>query len=308
MEHQATEFFVATRAALAQASQLAVQYSFAILGAIILLVIGWLLSQAAHRWALSAMLRIRHFDVTLARFLANLIRYALLALVMVTVLGQLGVQTASIIAALGAAGLAIGLALQGTLQNIAAGIMLLILRPFRVGESIETKDVAGTVEEIGLFVTELRTWDGLFQLVPNSLLWNTPIRNFSRLPTRRYDLNVVLPSDADIRTAEKLLLGLAARDKRVLEKPAPVVLISEASTFTVNLTMQVWIGNEHFGDASRDLSKAAKMTIEKVMSEDSQAVEGEKVASRLPPDVAAQSAPPKPEEMQKKARAESARA
>jgi len=268
MEPQAVgDFLIASRAAVRQAGELLVGYSFSIVGAIILLVGGWVVARLVHRWALAGMMRIRHFDVTLAHFLANVIRYALLVLVIVTVLGQFGVQTASIIAAMGAAGLAIGLALQGTLQNIAAGIMLLVLRPFRLGESIETKDVAGTVQEIGLFATELRTWDGLFQLVPNSLLWNTPVKNFSRLATRRYDVSVVLPADSDIRSAEKLLLGIAARDKRVNSTPEPIVLLSEPTTFTVNLTMQVWISNADFGAASRDLSKAAKVAIEKLLAE-----------------------------------------
>src|SRR5262245_27903791 len=156
METQSlTDFVGASRAAVSTLTALAVQYSFSIVGAIILLVVGWIASRYLHRWALFGMQQIRGFDVTLAQFLANILRYAVIVRVVVTVLGQFGVQTASIIAAMGAAGLAIGLALQGTLQNIAAGIMLLVLRPFRVGESIETKDVNGTVQEVGLFATEL---------------------------------------------------------------------------------------------------------------------------------------------------------
>lgn len=265
MESQSvSEFVVASRAAASQASALMVQYSFSLAGALILLVIGWLASRYLHRWALFGMQRIRGFDVTLAHFLANVVRYAVLILVLVTVLGQFGVQTASIIAAMGAAGLAIGLALQGTLQNIAAGIMLLVLRPFRLGETIETKDVNGTVQEIGLFATELRTGDGLFQLVPNSLLWNTPVKNYSRLSTRRYDLTVVLPVDSDIRRAESMLLNIATRDKRVNGKPAPVTQVSEITKDTVSITLQVWIDNSDYGATSRDLAKSAKVSFEKV--------------------------------------------
>jgi small conductance mechanosensitive channel len=267
MDPQNLDFIVATRAAVTQAGALLVQYSFSIVGAFVLLLIGWLASRYLHHWALYGMRRIRGFDVTLAHFLANVVRYVVLLLVLVTVLGQFGVQTASIIAAMGAAGLAIGLALQGTLQNIAAGIMLLILRPFRVGETIETKEVNGTVEEIGLFATELRTGDGLFQLVPNALLWNTPVKNFSRLKTRRYDLTVVLPVDSDIRKAEGLLLSIASRDKRVNGKPAPVTQISDITKDTVSLTLQVWINTTDYGAASRDLSKSAKISFEKVKEE-----------------------------------------
>jgi small conductance mechanosensitive channel len=268
MEQQAVgDFLIASRAAVRQAGELLVQYSFSIVGALVLLIVGWLAARFLHRWALFGMRQIHGFDLTLAHFLANVLRYAVLILVLVAVLGQFGVQTASIIAAMGAAGLAIGLALQGTLQNIAAGIMLLILRPFRLGEAIETKDVSGTVQEIGLFTTELRTGDGLFQMVPNSLLWNTPVKNFSRLSTRRYDLTVVLPVDSDIRKAESILLNIAARDKRVNNKPAPVTQISEMTKDTVSITLQAWINTPDYGPTARDLGKSAKISFERVQED-----------------------------------------
>jgi small conductance mechanosensitive channel len=259
-----TDIFVAVRAAIAQAGALLVQYSFSIVGALILLAIGWVAARYLHRWALNGMRHIHGFDVTLAHFLSNIIRYAIMVMVLIAVLGQFGVQTASILAALGAAGLAIGLALQGTLQNIAAGIMLLILRPFRVGETIEAGNVSGTVMEIGLFTTELRTGDGLYLIAPNSTLWNTPVKNYSRLPTRRFDVVVVLPLDSDVRKAETVLQGIATRDKRVRTNPAPTTSISEISSETVKLTLSVWLNTTDFGAASRDLSKSAKMSFDKV--------------------------------------------
>ena len=284
MEPQAVgDFLIASRAGVRQAGELLVQYSFSIVGALVLLIVGWLAARFLHRWALFGMRRIRGFDVTLAHFLANVVRYAVLILVVVMVLGQFGVQTASIIAAMGAAGLAIGLALQGTLQNIAAGIMLLILRPFRLGETIETKDVNGTVQEIGLFTTELRTGDGLFQMVPNSMLWNTPVKNFSRLETRRFDLTVVLPVDSDIRRAETLLLGIAARDKRVNSKPAPTTQVSAITKDTVSVTLQAWIRTADYGATSRDLGKSAKIAFERVKEEPAaKAAKEEKVRPKLP--------------------------
>ena len=130
--------------------------------------------------------------MTLAHFFANILRYAILVLVFVTVLGQFGVQTASIIAAIGAIGLAIGLALQGTLQNIAAGIMLLVLRPFRIGESIKVGSIEGDVEEVGLFATRLRAADGTYILAPNSKLWNEPVYNTSRNRLRRRPVGALL--------------------------------------------------------------------------------------------------------------------
>ncbi len=168
-------------------------------------------------------------DETLARFFSNIIRYALLLLVFITVLGQFGVQTASIIAALGAAGLAIGLALQGTLQNIAAGIMLLVLRPFRVGETIQTPQVAGTVREIGLFATELVTADGVYLLAPNSTLWNVPVTNYKRREaTRKFDLSITVARE-QVDQATTVLNDLARADDRVLDAPPPRVFSSTAS-------------------------------------------------------------------------------
>ena len=240
MEQQAADVLLATRTALSQASALAVQYSFSILGAVILLVVGWTLAGFVSRWAYEGLSRIHGIDETLARFFTNVIRYALLILVFITVLGQFGVQTASIIAALGAAGLAIGLALQGTLQNIAAGIMLLVLRPFRVGEYIETSSVAGTVREIGLFATELRTGDGLYRLAPNSTLWNTPITNFSREPTRQNDLKISISREDDLDLAMETLMGLAKGNPRVLPSPAPSVFIDSLGDSTISVTLRYW--------------------------------------------------------------------
>jgi small conductance mechanosensitive channel len=262
MEPQSvSDFVVASRAAASTLTALAVQYSFSLVGAIVLLLVGWIASRYLHRWSLAGLQRIRGFDVTLAHFLANLVRYAVMILVLVTVLGQFGVQTASIIAAMGAAGLAIGLALQGTLQNIAAGIMLLVLRPFRVGEAIETKDVSGTVQEIGLFATELRTGDGLYLMAPNSSLWNTPVKNYSRLPTRRFDIAAVIAADGNVRRAEQVLVNIATRDTRVRTTPAPAVEISEIGKDSYKLTLSGWTSSGDHGAVSRDLQKAAKMAL-----------------------------------------------
>lgn len=253
MEQQATDAIEATRTALNQASALAVQYSFSILGALILLVLGWLLAGLVSRWAFEGISRVRGIDETLARFFANVLHYALLILVFITVLGQFGVQTASIIAALGAAGLAIGLALQGTLQNIAAGIMLLILRPFRVGEYIATGSVAGTVREIGLFATEFRTADGLYLLAPNSTLWNTPITNYSREKTRKNDLTISVRATDDIDLAVKTLTGIAEADSRVENAPQPKAFIDSVAGDKITLTLRYWAKTVEWDDARRDI-------------------------------------------------------
>lgn len=259
MEQQATDIIVATRAALAQASALAVQYSFSILGAFVLLFLGWFLSRILHRSALSGLSRVRGIDATLAHFFANILRYAVLILVFVTVLGQFGVQTASIIAALGAAGLAIGLALQGTLQNIAAGIMLLVLRPFRVGEYIETKDVSGTITEVGLFATELRTSDGLYRLAPNSTLWNTPVTNFSRERTRKHDLKVTVPNDRDIDDEIDRLLTIAQDDPTIESVPAPQVFVDSLEASSAVLTLRYWVPTPQWFKTTKDMNRRVRI-------------------------------------------------
>ncbi|WLR93762.1 mechanosensitive ion channel family protein [Shinella zoogloeoides] len=259
MEQQATDIIVATRAALMQASALAVQYSFSILGALVLLLLGWFLSRLMHRWALSGLSHVRGIDMTLAHFFANILRYAVLVLVFVTVLGQFGVQTASIIAALGAAGLAIGLALQGTLQNIAAGIMLLVLRPFRVGEYIETKEVSGTITEVGLFATELKSSDGLYRLAPNSTLWNTPVTNYSRERTRKHDLKVNIPSDRDIDDEIDRLLAIAREDPMIESVPPPKVYVDSLEESSAVLMLRYWVSTPKWFKTTREMNRRVRI-------------------------------------------------
>ncbi len=215
------------QAGLAQLSTLIVSYSFSAIGAIILLVVGYLVAGLAERSISAGLGHIHGFDATLRHFFSKIVRYAILILVVIMVLGQFGVQTASIIAAIGAIGLAIGLALQGTLQNIAAGIMLLALRPFRIGEYVEVGAIAGTIEEIGLFATRLRTIDGVYVLAPNSTLWNQPVRNFTRNGVRRSDITLTIGSWNDIDLAQKTMLGVAAAERRIKREPAPIAFVCD---------------------------------------------------------------------------------
>ncbi|MFK3778645.1 mechanosensitive ion channel family protein [Agrobacterium sp. NPDC089420] len=267
MEQQATDIIVASQAAVRQASALAVQYSFSVIGALLLLIIGWLAATFLQRWAFQGLSRIRGFDATLAGFFAGAIRYVVLILVIVMVLGQFGVQTASILAALGAAGLAIGLALQGTLQNIAAGIMLLVLRPFRVGEYIETSSVSGTVMEIGLFATELKTSDGLYRLAPNSTLWNVPITNYSRFPSRRHELSLTVSSDEDMATAQDMLMRVVRSESRVLLDPAPVTFVDSVSADGATVKLRYWVRSDSYFATTRDVTKAMKLAFDERKAE-----------------------------------------
>ncbi|KEQ04704.1 MULTISPECIES: mechanosensitive ion channel family protein [Pseudorhizobium] len=255
---QASDIVVASRAALAQLAALAVQYSFSIVGALLLLFVGWIASGMLSRWAFRGLSRIHGIDVTLAHFFSNVIRYAVLVLVFVMVLGQFGVQTASILAALGAIGLAIGLALQGTLQNIAAGIMLLVLRPFRVGEYIDTGNINGIVQDIGLFATELKTYDGLYRLAPNSLLWNVPVTNYSRLATRMHDFKVGIAYEDDIDKALAIMLDIVRKDDRVLDTPEPSAFVMDLGDNSVVLALRYWANSSVWWMTSRDITKAVK--------------------------------------------------
>jgi small conductance mechanosensitive channel len=242
---------------------LIVSYAFSVIGAIFILVVGWMVSRLLGRWVRSLLKRTHRIDPTVVGFFSVFVRYAVLVVVVIMVLGQFGVQTASIITALGAAGLAIGLALQGTLQNIAAGIMLLVLRPFRVGEYIDADGISGTIKEIGLFATELQTIDGLYRMAPNSQLWNVPVTNYSRLPERRHDLVVGIGYEDDIDKAQSVLMDLARADERILADPEPWAFVSELGDSAVAVTLRYWTKSEDWWTTSREITKAAKIAFDK---------------------------------------------
>ncbi|TPL53371.1 mechanosensitive ion channel [Mesorhizobium sp. B2-4-4] len=251
------------QAGLSQLSALIVSYSLSAVGAVILLVVGYIVAGLAERSIFAGLGHIHGFDQTLRHFFSKIVRYAILVLVVIMVLGQFGVQTASIIAAIGAIGLAIGLALQGTLQNIAAGIMLLALRPFRIGESVEVGSIAGSIEEIGLFATKLRSAEGVYILAPNSTLWNQPVRNFSRNGVRRGDITLSIGSWNDTDRAQKTLLAIAAAERRIRREPAPTAFVAALGESTVSITLRYWTSSADFFAAQADLTKRAKQEFDR---------------------------------------------
>jgi small conductance mechanosensitive channel len=253
MQPDPNNVLIATRTAFTQLAAFAVQYAFSIAGAVLLLVVGWILSGVISRWTYRGLGRIHGIDETLARFFQSLVHYALLVLVFVAVLGQFGVQTTSVVTALGAAGLAIGLALQGTLQNIAAGIMLLVLRPLRVGEYIETSSVKGFVIDIGLFATEMKTADGLYLMAPNSTLWNTPIVNHSREGARRQELSVAIGNDADAGLVKRLILEIVTADERVQKTPEATVFSEDLTADKTVLVLQYWASTLKWSETRHDM-------------------------------------------------------
>ena len=200
--------------------------------AAVILVLGWLVSRWLEGRLTVIIERRSGLDYDYTPSLARVVRFVVMGLAVIAALARLGVQTASITALVGAAGLAIGLALQGTLSNVAAGIMLMVLRPFKVGQGVEIAGTGGTVTDIGLFSTRITTWDGVVVYIPNGTVWGSKIMNFSQAGRRRYDL-VVGVSYKDERE-------VVTADPRVLANPAPLIATKELTDTSVNLMAQFW--------------------------------------------------------------------
>ena len=241
---------------------LAAQYGLNLVGAIVLLIGGWIVAGWARRGALRLLDRAPDLDEALKPVIASVARYAILILVVIAVLAGFGVETTGLIAVLGTAGLAIGLALQGTLQNIAAGIMLLFQRPFGIGDYIDADGLAGSIDEIGLFTTRMHTYDGIYMQVPNARLWNHAIKNYSRLPTRRLDIIVGISYADDIDKAQAALMDLLENDARALGDPAPQVTVSELAESSVNLNLRCWTERGDYWGLRFDLNKATKQRLD----------------------------------------------
>ena len=251
-----------TRILIDSVIAIGVEYGVDIVGAIVLLIIGWTVAGWVRRGVRHGLERIPGMDDTLKPFLAKLVWYVIMVFVLVAVLNQFGVQTTSVIAVLGAAGLAIGLALQGTLANVASGVMLLFLRPFNIGDYVDAGGIAGTVVEIGLFNTEIKTNNGLCLIVPNSKIWASPITNFSRNPTRRFDLAVGIGYDGDVDGALALLMGLMTGDSRVLNDPAPVCVVEALGDNAVVIKMRAWTQAADYWDTVWHLNKVIKIDLQ----------------------------------------------
>ncbi len=240
----------------------AVNFAPRLVTALIILVVGFYGAGWAAAGLHRLLTRSPHADLTMAPILAAVVRYAILIFVVVAGLNQLGVQTASVLAVLGAAGLAIGLALQGTLANIAAGIMLLWLRPFRVGDYIDSGSVAGTVEEINLFHSRLRTWDGIYKFVPNSGLWNTTLTNYSRNRTRLVLIEFGIAYEDDIAEGRKVLADHARAHPDVLDDPPVAVVPLSLGDSSVVLQLRAWSTTARFWDTRWDLTQGGKKALE----------------------------------------------
>jgi len=236
---------------------IALNSSVNVLAGVGTIIIGFWLSGKASGMVRKRMSTLPRADKTLIPILASIIRYAGFILTLVVALGQFGVQTTSIIAVLGAAGLAIGLALQGTLSNVASGIMLLLLRPFSVGDWIETNSISGTVREIGLFSTQIDTFENVFISVPNSSIWSSTIVNNSRHNVRRMDIDIGVGYDSDFDVVETALLSLS-EDERVLSDPEPIFLVVDYADSAILVRLRLYARYDDFFALNWDLKRRLK--------------------------------------------------
>ncbi|AZC26498.1 MULTISPECIES: mechanosensitive ion channel domain-containing protein [Pseudomonas] len=242
------------------------EYGSRVLLAVVTLAIGWwLINRLTHK--VGKLLALRNADLALQGFISSLANIVLKVLLIVSVASMIGVETTSFVAAIGAAGLAIGLALQGSLANFAGGVLILLFRPFRLGDFIEAQGISGTVDSIQIFHTVLRTGDNKTVIVPNGNLSNGIITNYNRQPTRKVVFDVGVDYDADLQKAREVLLELA-KDDRVLADPAPVAVVSTLGDSAITLSLRVWVKTAdywdvmfQFNELSRDRLKAAGIDI-----------------------------------------------
>ena len=232
-----------------------------VLGALAILVFGWLFASWAKGFT-RRMLKKSPVDEMLIPFLSGVLHVLLIALVAVTAVGTLGVSTASFVAVVGAAGLAIALAFQGTFSNFAAGVMLLTFRPFKVGDFVEISGVSGTVKEVAIFTCVVNTGDNIEIRVPNSKIFGEIIKNYSANDTRRIDLVVGVDYGDDLSVAQQTMMDTVSADPRVLSDPAPLVAVDALGDSSVNFVVRPWVKTDDYWGARRDLTRALKENLE----------------------------------------------
>jgi small conductance mechanosensitive channel len=221
------------------------EYGSRVLLAALTLTIGWWLVNKVTQ-EIGKLLALRHADLALQGFISTLANIILKILLMVSVASMIGIETTSFVAAIGAAGLAVGLALQGSLSNFAGGVLILLFRPFRIGDWIEAQGVSGTVDAIQIFHTVLRTGDNKTVIVPNGNLSNGIIINTNRQPTRKITLDIGVDYDADLQKGREVLLALAS-DPRVLQDPAPEAVVAALGDSAITLSLRLWVNTGDYG-------------------------------------------------------------
>jgi small conductance mechanosensitive channel len=237
------------------------QYGFKVIGALIILLVGRWLAKFISQWIERVLIKSR-VDKTLAKFAKNLSNMVLLIFVLIAAMARLGVETAQFAIVLGAAGLAIGLALQGSLSNFASGFLMIIFRPFKVGDFIEAAGVKGTVIEIQLFNTIINTPDNIRAIIPNAQITGGNVLNYTTNGTRRVDLVIGVSYEDDLKKAKTIIEGVLAQDERVLQDPKPNVAVFELGDSSVNFVVRPWVKSQDYWDAYFDITSKVKLALD----------------------------------------------
>ncbi|MCU7959190.1 MAG: mechanosensitive ion channel [gamma proteobacterium symbiont of Bathyaustriella thionipta] len=246
---------------LDSSKEILLQYGLKILAAIAVFIIGKIIASWLRRLVTKVMDK-GGADPIIIGFTSSIAYIGMMAFVVVAALGQLGIQTTSFIAILGAAGLAIGLALQGSLANFAAGFLMIIFRPFKVGDVIEAAGVTGKVDVIQIFTTTLKTGDNKTIIIPNAKLGGDNIVNYSTQATRRVDLTVGVSYDADLKQVRSVLQEIISQDERVLSDPEPQVLVGELADNSVNFFVRLWVKSADYWNVFFDTNEAVKLRMD----------------------------------------------
>jgi small conductance mechanosensitive channel len=236
-------------------------YGLKVIGAILILIIGRIIAGQVRRGVVKIG-DVRSWDPSLSGFLSSLVYFFAMAFTIVAVLGSFGVQTASIVAVIGAVSFAVGLALQGSLSNFAAGVMILLFRPFKAGDWVEVAGVSGSVKDIAIFSTTLATADNVRVEVPNSKIYGDIIKNYAGYPTRRIDMVVGIGYGDDMARAIEVITGVLKADERVLADPAPQVAVAEMGDSSVNLVVRPWVEGSDYWGARFDLTQRIKAALD----------------------------------------------
>ncbi len=236
-------------------------YGTKIIGAIAILVLGRI-GVGIFTSIIGRLMKKGQVDPTLTKFVTNISKIALMTFVIISALGALGVQTASFIAIIGAAGLAVGFALQSSLANFASGVMLIIFRPFKSGDYVEAGGTGGSVEAIQIFNTTLKTPDNKMVIVPNSQITGDKITNYSAMDKRRIDFVFGIGYDDNIRTAKEILERIITEDERILKDPAPVVAVLELADSSVNFAVRPWVKTSDYWPVYFDITEKVKLTFD----------------------------------------------
>lgn len=242
-------------------SDLFIQYGVNIITAVLILFVGNMITKAIAN-SVAKVLNSKNMDKAVVEFIHALVRYLLFVIVLIAALGRLGVQTASVVAVIGAAGLAVGLALQGSLSNFAAGVLIVAFRPFKSGDYVEVGGVAGGVESIQIFQTVLKTPDNKMVVVPNAAVIGGPITNYSRHDTRRVDLVIGVSYSADLQLTKKILRETLEKDTRILKDPDIQIGVVALADSSVNFVVRPWVKTADYWDVYFDANQAIKEALD----------------------------------------------